>query len=54
MHDKISKAQSDKFTAQSSRFDAEAQVTKLENDYTSYEMRNDSVLYQSTSKWLYQ
>ncbi|WGD34502.1 biotin/lipoyl-binding protein [Olleya sp. YS] len=39
--DKISKAQSDKFTAQSSGFDAEAQVTKLENDFTNYSMRND-------------
>ncbi|MGB2683812.1 MAG: biotin/lipoyl-binding protein [Olleya sp.] len=39
--DKISKAQSDKFTAESSGFDAEAQVTKLENDFTNYSMRND-------------
>ncbi|QXP58712.1 HlyD family secretion protein [Olleya sp. HaHaR_3_96] len=39
--EKISKAQSDKFTAQSSGFDAEAQVTKLENAYTNYAMRND-------------
>jgi len=39
--DKISKAESDKFTAQSSGFDAEAQVTKLESEYTSYEMRNE-------------
>ncbi|MGC1515338.1 MAG: biotin/lipoyl-binding protein [Maribacter sp.] len=39
--DKISKAQSDMFTAQSNQFDSEAQVTKLENDYTNYEMRND-------------
>ena len=39
--DKISKAQSDKFTAKSSQFDTEAQVTKLENDYTNYKMRND-------------
>ena len=38
--DKISKAQSDMFTAQSSQFDTEAQVTKLENQYTNYEMRN--------------
>jgi multidrug efflux pump subunit AcrA (membrane-fusion protein) len=45
--DKISKAQSDKFTAQSSGFDAEAQVTKLESDFTSYEMRND--LYYITA-----
>ena len=29
------------YTAQSSQFDAEAQVTKLENDYTNYKMRND-------------
>lgn len=39
--DKISKAQSDKFTAESSGFDAEAQVTKLENDFTNYSIRND-------------
>jgi hypothetical protein len=38
--DKISKAQSDKFTAQSSQFDTEAQVSKLENAYSNYEMRN--------------
>ena len=38
--DKISKAQSDKFTAQSSQFDTEAQVTKLENEYSNYEIRN--------------
>jgi len=42
--DKISKAQSDMFTAQSSQFDTEAQVTKLENDYTNYKVRN-SLLY---------
>lgn len=39
--EKISKSQSDRFTAQSGQFDAEAQVTKLENEYTNYEMRND-------------
>ncbi len=38
--DKISKAESDKFTAMSNQFDSEAQVSKLENDYTNYEMRN--------------
>ncbi len=38
--DKISKAQSDMFTAQSSQFDTEAQVTKLENEYTNYQVRN--------------
>jgi multidrug efflux pump subunit AcrA (membrane-fusion protein) len=39
--DKISKAQSDMYTAQSSGFDAKAQVTKLENEYTNYKMRNN-------------
>ncbi len=39
--DKISKAQSDMFTAQSNQFDSEAQVTKLENEFTNYSMRND-------------
>ena len=39
--DKISKAQSDLYTAQSNQFDSEAQVTKLENEYTNYEMRDD-------------
>ncbi|WP_299102733.1 HlyD family efflux transporter periplasmic adaptor subunit [uncultured Winogradskyella sp.] len=39
--DKISKAQSDKFTAQSSQFDTEAQVSKLDNEYSNYQMRND-------------
>lgn len=39
--DKISKARSDKFTAQSNQFDSEAQVTKLENEFTNYAMRND-------------
>lgn len=38
--DKISKAQSDKFTAQSTRFDTEAQVSKLQNEYSNYEIRN--------------
>lgn len=38
--DKISKAQSDKFTAQSSQFDTEAQVSKLDNVYSNYKMRN--------------
>ena len=39
--DKISKAQSDKFTAQSSQFDTEAQVSKLDNEYSNYKIRND-------------
>ncbi len=39
--DKISKAQSDMYTAQSSQFDSEAQVTKLENEFSNYEIRND-------------
>ena len=39
--DKISKAQSDKYTAQSSQFDTEAQVSKLDNQYSNYQMRNN-------------
>ena len=39
--DKISKAQSDKYTAQSSQFDTEAQVSKLDNQYSNYQLRND-------------
>ncbi|MFH6603393.1 HlyD family secretion protein [Maribacter algicola] len=39
--DKISKAQSDMYTARSNQFDSEAQVTKLENEYANYSMRND-------------
>lgn len=39
--DKISKAQSDMYTAQSSQYDSEAQVTKLENEFANYEMRRD-------------
>ena len=38
--DKISKAQSDKFTAQSSQFDTEAQVSKLDNEYSNYKIRS--------------
>ncbi|MFI8378956.1 HlyD family secretion protein [Leeuwenhoekiella sp. NPDC079379] len=39
--DKISKAQSDRATAQSSQYDSEAAVSKLENSRTNYEIRND-------------
>jgi adhesin transport system membrane fusion protein len=42
--DKISKSQSDMFTAKSSGFDAEAQVSQLENNYSNYKIRN-SLLY---------
>ncbi|XLS28359.1 HlyD family secretion protein [Flavobacteriaceae bacterium M23B6Z8] len=38
--DKISKARSDQFTALSNQYDAEAQVTKLQNQFTNYEIRN--------------
>lgn len=38
--DKISKAESDLHTARSNQFDAEAQVSKLENDFANYEIRN--------------
>lgn len=39
--EKISKVNSDMFTAQSNQFDAEGQKTKLENAFTNYQMRND-------------
>jgi multidrug resistance efflux pump len=39
--DKIWKAKSEMFTAQSGQFDAAAQVSKLENEITNYEIRND-------------
>lgn len=42
--DKISKAQSDLYSAKSSQFDTEAQVSKLENSYSNYGKRN-SLLY---------
>lgn len=39
--DKISKIISDRSSAESGRFDAETEVSKLENAYTNYEMRQD-------------
>lgn len=38
--DKLSKTQSDLHTARSNQFDAEAQVSKLQNDYSNYSIRN--------------
>lgn len=38
-NDKLSKAQSDKFTALSSKFDAEGAVTKMQNQLSNYSMR---------------
>lgn len=38
--EKISKSKSDKFTALSSQYDAEAQVNKLQNQYVNYSIRN--------------
>ena len=45
--DKISKAESDKFSAESNQFDTAAQVSKLENESTNYSIRND--LYHITA-----
>ncbi|MDJ0645567.1 MAG: HlyD family efflux transporter periplasmic adaptor subunit [Flavobacteriaceae bacterium] len=39
--DKISKAQSEMFTAQSGQYSTQAEVTKLENSYANYKKRND-------------
>lgn len=38
--EKLSKTNSDKFTALSSQFDTEAQVNKLENQFVNYSIRN--------------
>jgi multidrug resistance efflux pump len=38
--EKVSKAQSDQYTAISNQFDTEAQVSKLENQHASYTIRN--------------
>jgi multidrug resistance efflux pump len=38
--DKIAKASSDRFTAESSQFEAQVEVSKLDNKSTNYEMRN--------------
>jgi multidrug resistance efflux pump len=38
--EKSSKAQSDQYTALSNQFDTEAQVSKLENQYVNYQIRN--------------
>jgi multidrug resistance efflux pump len=38
--EKISKANSDRFTALSSQFETDAQVSKLENQYANYSIRN--------------
>jgi len=45
--EKISKSQSDKFTAISTQYDTKAQVNKLQNQYVNYSMRNG--LYYITS-----
>ncbi len=38
--DKVSKARSEMYTAQSGQFDTEAQVSKLKNEFSNYEIRN--------------
>lgn len=45
--DKIGKAESDKYASLSSMYDAEAQVTKLQNQYVNYDLR--SGLYYVTA-----
>jgi len=48
--DKIAKAQSDMYTAQSSQYNAIAQVTKLENDYSNYEKRSSLLFITAPQK----
>ena len=50
--EKVSKAQSDQYTALSNQFDTEAQVNKLENQYAQLQHSKRYVLYQSTSERL--
>lgn len=38
--EKVSKAKSDQYTAMSNQYDTEAQVSKLENQYANYSIRN--------------
>lgn len=38
--EKVAKAKSDQFTTLSNKYDTEAQVNKLENQYTNYSLRN--------------
>ena len=38
--EKVSKAESDQFTALSNQYDTEAQVNKLQNQYVNYQIRN--------------
>lgn len=45
--EKISKASSDKYTALSSLYDTETQVTKLENQYVNYSIRNGMYLIRA-------
>lgn len=45
--DKISKAQSDMFSAQSGEFETQAQVAKLENDFSNYEIRNSMMFVRA-------
>ncbi|UZO82456.1 HlyD family secretion protein [Aquimarina sp. ERC-38] len=45
--EKISKAQSDKFTAQSNGYDSQAQVSKLESEVTNYKIRNGLYFVQA-------
>jgi len=39
--EKISKADSEKFTALSGQYDTEALMTKLKNEFTNYKVRSD-------------
>ncbi|PCE64777.1 HlyD family secretion protein [Sediminicola luteus] len=45
--DKIAKARSDRFTAQSNQFDSEAQVSKLENQWSNYNIRTGMYYIQA-------
>lgn len=48
--DKISKARSDGFSAESNQYNAEAQAIKLENSFTNYTKRNDLYFIKATQE----
>ena len=51
--DDIAKAESNKYTALSDMYDAEAVVTKLQNQYMNYSVRTGLVLCTCSSGWLH-
>ncbi len=49
----IAKAESDKYSAFSGLYDAEAQVTKLQSEFTSFEIRNGLYFIRAPTRWVH-